>query len=106
MLATTFGAAVYGVSATLITVEISIIKGAGTNVVGLPDNAVKESLQRIDAALKNEGYNQDRKKTVINLAPADIRKEGSSYDLPSSGSFGRINTCLIARQSNRSRRNF
>lgn len=88
MLATTFGAAVYGVSATLITVEISIIKGAGTNVVGLPDNAVKESLQRIDAALKNEGYNQDRKKTVINLAPADIRKEGSSYDLP-------IALCLI-----------
>ncbi|KPM46606.1 YifB family Mg chelatase-like AAA ATPase [Jiulongibacter sediminis] len=82
MLATTFGAAVYGVDATLITVEISLIKGAGTSVVGLPDNAVKESLQRIDAALKNEGYTQDRKKTVINLAPADIRKEGSSYDLP------------------------
>jgi magnesium chelatase family protein len=88
MLATTFGAAVYGVSATLITVEISIIKGAGTSVVGLPDNAVRESLQRIDAALKNEGYTQDRKKTVINLAPADIRKEGSSYDLP-------IALCLI-----------
>ena len=88
MLATTFGAAVYGVEAILITVEISIIKGAGTSVVGLPDNAVKESLQRIDAALKNEGYNQDRKKTVINLAPADIRKEGSSYDLP-------IALCLI-----------
>jgi len=88
MLATTFGAAVYGVSATLITVEISIIKGAGTSVVGLPDNAVRESLQRIDAALKNEGYTQDRKKTIINLAPADIRKEGSSYDLP-------IALCLI-----------
>jgi magnesium chelatase family protein len=88
MLATTFGAAVYGVDATLITVEISLIKGAGTSVVGLPDNAVKESLQRIDAALKNEGYTQDRKKTVINLAPADIRKEGSSYDLP-------IALCLI-----------
>ncbi len=88
MLATTFGAAVYGVDATLITVEISLIKGAGISVVGLPDNAVKESLQRIDAALKNEGFTQDRKKTVINLAPADIRKEGSSYDLP-------IAICLI-----------
>ncbi|SOE22114.1 magnesium chelatase family protein [Spirosomataceae bacterium TFI 002] len=82
MLSTTFGAAVYGVDATLITVEVSVIKGTGTSVVGLPDNAVKESLQRIDAALKNGGYEQNRKKTVINLAPADIRKEGSSYDLP------------------------
>lgn len=82
MLSTTYGAAVYGVSATLITVEVSLIQGAGTSVVGLPDNAVKESLQRIDAALKNGGYKQDRKKTIINLAPADLRKEGSSYDLP------------------------
>ncbi|UBM60698.1 YifB family Mg chelatase-like AAA ATPase [Marinilongibacter aquaticus] len=88
MLATTFGAAVYGVEAKLITVEVSLIKGAGISVVGLPDNAVKESLQRIDAALKNGGYTQDRKKTVINLAPADLRKEGSAYDLP-------IALCLI-----------
>jgi magnesium chelatase family protein len=89
MLATTYGAAVYGVNATLITVEVSLIQGAGTTVVGLPDNAVKESLQRIDAALKNGGYKQDRKKTIINLAPADIRKEGASYDLP-------IALCLIS----------
>ncbi len=89
MLSTTFGAAVYGVNAALITVEVSVIKGIGLNVVGLPDVAVKESLQRIDAALKNGGYEQSRYKTIINLAPADIRKEGSSYDLP-------IALCLIA----------
>lgn len=93
MLSTTFGAAVYGVDATLITVEVSVIKGTGINVVGLPDNAVKESLQRIDASLKNGGFEQNRMKTVINLAPADIRKEGSSYDLP-------IALCLIHTSGN------
>jgi magnesium chelatase family protein len=91
MLSTTFGAAVYGVNAALITVEVSVIKGIGLNVVGLPDNAVKESLQRIDAALKNGGFELNRFKTIINLAPADIRKEGSSYDLP-------IALCLIHSQ--------
>lgn len=90
MLSTTNGAAVYGVSATLITVEISVLKGGfSLSVVGLPDNAVRESLQRIDAALKNGGYNLSRYKTIINLAPADIRKEGSAYDLP-------IAVCLLA----------
>jgi magnesium chelatase family protein len=78
MLSTTFGAAVYGVSATLITVEVSVIQGLGLSVVGLPDNAVRESLQRIEAALKNAGYQQSRHKTIVNLAPADIRKEGSA----------------------------
>ena len=82
MLSKTFGAAVYGVDATLITVEISVIQGIGMTVVGLPDNAVKESLQRVDAAIKNGGYVISRRKTVINLAPADVRKEGSAYDLP------------------------
>lgn len=89
MLSTTFGAAVYGVDAALITVEVSVIKGIGLNVVGLPDNAVKESLQRIDAALKNGGFEQSRYKTIVNLAPADVRKEGTAYDLP-------IALCLIA----------
>ncbi|MFS0491747.1 YifB family Mg chelatase-like AAA ATPase, partial [Leadbetterella byssophila] len=90
MLSTTFGAAVFGVNATLITVEVSILKGGfGLNVVGLPDNAVRESLQRIDAALKNGGFEQSRYKTVINLAPADLRKEGTAYDLP-------IALCLLA----------
>ncbi|MFN3588110.1 MAG: YifB family Mg chelatase-like AAA ATPase [Spirosomataceae bacterium] len=89
MLATTYGAAVFGVSAALITVEVSVIQGIGLSVVGLPDSAVKESLQRIDAALKNTGYQPNRHKTIINLAPADVRKEGSSYDLP-------IALCLVA----------
>lgn len=89
MLAKTFGAAVYGVNATLITVEVSITQGVGVSVVGLPDNAVKESLHRIDAALKNCGYQPSRLKTVINLAPADVRKEGSAYDLP-------IALCMLA----------
>lgn len=90
MLTTTFGAAVYGVSAALITVEVSVLKGGiGTNVVGLPDNAVRESLQRIDAALKFAEFELSRYKTIINLAPADIRKEGSSYDLP-------IALCMLA----------
>lgn len=93
MLAKTFGAAVYGVDATLITVEVSVIQGFGQSVVGLPDNAVKESLQRIEAAIKNEGQNVTRKKTVINLAPADIRKEGSSYDLPMA-------LCILAVSEN------
>ena len=83
MLSTTNGAAVYGVSATLITVEVSVLKGGfGLSVVGLPDNAVRESLQRIDAALKNGGYEVSRYKTIVNLAPAGIREEGSAYYLP------------------------
>jgi magnesium chelatase family protein len=89
MLAKTSGAAVYGVNASLITVEVSVVMGSGITVVGLPDNAVKESLQRIEAALKNNGYFLSRQKTIINLAPADVRKEGSAYDLP-------IAICLIA----------
>lgn len=83
MLSTTYGAAVSGVSAALITVEVSVLKGGfGLSVVGLPDNAVRESLQRIDAALRNGGFEQSRYKTIVNLAPADVRKEGTAYDLP------------------------
>ncbi len=82
MLAKTFGAAVFGVNAALITVEVSVVQGVGITVVGLPDNAVKESLQRVDAAIKNAGHQLTRQRTVINLAPADVRKEGSAYDLP------------------------
>lgn len=83
----TFASAVTGVDAQTITVEVStggqVAMGQlGYSLVGLPDNAVKEGYQRIEAALKNSGYRFPRLKTVINLAPADIRKEGSSYDLP------------------------
>lgn len=81
MLVKTFGSAVYGVEAITITVETNMAKGIKFFLVGLPDNAVKESEQRIRAALQNNGYRVPGKKIVINMAPADIRKEGSAYDL-------------------------
>ncbi|OIP05651.1 MAG: magnesium chelatase [Bacteroidetes bacterium CG2_30_32_10] len=81
MLVKTFGSAVYGVNATTITVEVNIGQGIQFFLVGLPDSAVKESHQRIEAAFKNNGYKIPGKKIVVNMAPADIRKEGSAYDL-------------------------
>jgi magnesium chelatase family protein len=82
MLVKTYAAAVHGISATTITVEVNLSQGINFFIVGLPDNAVKESQRRIDAALKNTGFDVKHKKVIINLAPADIRKEGSAYDLP------------------------
>jgi magnesium chelatase family protein len=81
MLVKVFGSAVFGVEATTITVEVNIDKGIGYHLVGLPDNAIKESSYRISAALNNNGYKLPGKKITINMAPADLRKEGSSYDL-------------------------
>ncbi len=82
MLAKTFGSAVYGVNASMITVEVSVDQGKNFYLVGLADSAVKESEQRVEAALKHYDYFFPRRKVVVNLAPADIRKEGSAYDLP------------------------
>ena len=82
MLAKTFGSAVYGVNATLITIEVSVAQGTRFFMVGLPDSAVKESEQRVESAIKEYGYKMPRQKVVINMAPADIKKEGSAYDLP------------------------
>lgn len=82
MLVRTFGSAVYGVEAISITVEVNVISGKGQFIVGLPDNAVKESLQRVESALKANGFMMPRIKLVVNLAPADIRKSGSAFDLP------------------------
>lgn len=82
MLVKTFGSAVYGIKATTITIEVNISQGVNFFLVGLPDNAVKESQQRIESALQTHGYRMPGKKVVINMAPADIRKEGSAYDLP------------------------
>ncbi|MDR1864925.1 MAG: YifB family Mg chelatase-like AAA ATPase [Bacteroidales bacterium] len=82
MLVKTFGSAVYGIKATTITIEVNVSQGINFLLVGLPDNAVKESQQRIDSALQLHGYKIPGKKVVINMAPADIRKEGSAYDLP------------------------
>jgi len=81
MLVKVFGSAVFGVDATTITVEVNIDKGIGYHLVGLPDNAIKESSYRIAAALKNNNYHFPGKKITINMAPADMRKEGSAYDL-------------------------
>ena len=83
MLVKTFGCALFGIDAILVTIEVNIDKGMPNYfTVGLPDSAVKESQQRIEAAIGNLGYYYPHKRIVVNLAPADIRKEGSSYDLP------------------------
>ena len=81
MLVKVYGSAVFGVEATTITVEVNVASGIGYHLVGLPDNAVKESSYRITAALQNNGYKLPGKKIIINMAPADLRKEGSAYDL-------------------------
>jgi magnesium chelatase family protein len=81
MLKKVFGSAVFGVEATTITVEVNIDTGIGYHLVGLPDNAIKESNFRIAAALQNNGYKIPGKKIIINMSPADLRKEGSAYDL-------------------------
>ena len=81
MLVKVYGSAVFGIEATTITVEVNIDQGIGYHLVGLPDNAVRESSFRISAALKNNNYKLPGKKIIINMAPADIRKEGAAYDL-------------------------
>jgi magnesium chelatase family protein len=82
MITKTYGSAVFGVDATTITIEVNIDKGINFILVGLPDSAVKESQQRIKAALTNNGFSYPGKEITINMAPADIRKEGSTFDLP------------------------
>jgi len=82
MVAKTFGSAVYGVDARTITVEVNVTQGQHFYLSGLPDSAVKESEHRVESAMKTAGYYMPRIKVVVNLAPANLRKEGSSYDLP------------------------
>ena len=77
-----YGSAVYGVDAQIITIEVNIVDGVKFFLSGLPDNAVKESQHRIESVFKHFGYRMPRRKVVVNMAPADIRKEGSAYDLP------------------------
>ncbi|HZJ37385.1 MAG TPA: YifB family Mg chelatase-like AAA ATPase [Gillisia sp.] len=81
MLVKVFGSAVFGVEATTITVEVNVVPGIAFYLVGLPDSAIKESSYRIAAALQNNTYTFPGKKITINMAPADLRKEGSAYDL-------------------------
>ena len=82
MLVKIFSGAVNGIEATTITLEVNILNGAKFIIVGLPDNAVKESQQRIDSALREIGSRIPGKRVIINMAPADVKKEGSAYDLP------------------------
>lgn len=82
MVTKVYGSAVYGVDAITITIEVHVNRGVGYHLVGLPDSAIKESNYRIAAALENNGYKIPVKKITLNMAPADMRKEGSAYDLP------------------------
>lgn len=82
MLVKTFGAAVSGIDALVITMEVDLSRGIRFFMVGLPDNAVKESQQRIESAFRVWGFDWPGRRIVINMAPADTRKEGSAYDLP------------------------
>src|SRR6185295_12137952 len=83
MLVKTFGSAVYGVEAISITIEVNwMATGVGIVLVGLPDNAVKESLQRVESTIKSNNFDMPRTRLVVNLAPADIKKNGTAFDLP------------------------
>ncbi len=82
MLVQTYGSAVFGISATTVTIEVRVDKGVNFLLVGLPDSAVKESQQRVKTAMEESGFHWPGKSITINMAPADIRKEGTAYDLP------------------------
>lgn len=82
MITKTFGSAVYGVNASMISIEVNIVNGTNLFMVGLPDNAIKESQHRIESVLKHIGCLMPRRRVIVNLAPADVRKEGAAYDLP------------------------
>jgi len=100
MLVRTFASAVTGIDAVTVTVEVNVSRGIRFFLVGLPDVAVKESQQRIESSLRTLGFKWPGKQVVINMAPADIRKEGSSYDLPLGSAFWRQTKKLPAERSN------
>jgi len=100
MLVKLFASAVLGVEAQTISVEADVVSGiTGYIIVGLPDNAVKESIERILSSLKNNKFERPRTKVVINMAPADLKKAGSAYDLPIAvgmlGATGQVSTHLF-----------
>lgn len=82
MLVRVFGSAVYGVDAVTISIEVNVMQGRDYFIVGLPDSSIKESIQRVESAIKTNGFFMPRTKLIVNLAPADIRKSGSAFDLP------------------------
>lgn len=103
MLVKTFGSAVYGVEAISITIEVNMMATAkDPMIVGLPDNAVKESLQRVESTIKTNGFIMPRTKIVVNLAPADIKKSGTAFDLPIAlgilGSSGQLKNFELLQQ--------
>lgn len=99
MLAKTFGSSVYGVDASIITIEVNVTQGKDFFMVGLPDSAVKESQQRVESAIKVCDFEFPRIKTIVNLAPADVKKEGAAFDLPIAVAIlqasGQLNTEII-----------
>ncbi len=101
MLSKTISAAVHGIDAINVTIEVSIARGLGTTIVGLPDTAVKESSERVRCAITQAGYEYPRQAVVINMSPADIKKEGSAYDLPIAigilASNEKVNDALLGR---------
>ncbi|MEO8403640.1 MAG: magnesium chelatase domain-containing protein, partial [Chitinophagaceae bacterium] len=104
MLVKIFGSAVYGVEAITITIEANWIPTSGKDsmIVGLPDSAVKESLQRIESTFKTNSYQVPRTKVVVNMAPADIKKSGTAFDLPIAlgilGASEQLDNCEALQQ--------
>ena len=100
MLVKVYGASMQGLQATAVTIEVNATRGVRFVLVGLPDNAVKESHERILAAIENSGYTFPTRQITINLSPADIRKEGSGYDLPMAigilATEDKVNTTQLA----------
>lgn len=100
MLVKTYCAAVNGLEVTTVTVEVSVTKGVNFHLSGLADTAIKESRDRIASALKNNGIKLPVVDTTINMAPADLRKEGSGYDLPMAigilAAIGKVKTDMLS----------
>ncbi|MBQ6226542.1 MAG: YifB family Mg chelatase-like AAA ATPase [Bacteroidaceae bacterium] len=101
MLVKTFSASVQGLQASAVTIEVNATRGIRFVLVGLPDSAVKESYERIMAAIENSGYTFPSRAITINMAPADVRKEGSGFDLPMAigilATEGQIDTQVLNR---------
>ena len=101
MLVKTFSASVQGLQASAVTIEVNTSRGLRFVLVGLPDSAVKESYERIMAAIENSGYSFPGHQITINMAPADVRKEGSGFDLPMAigilATGGEVDTRLLNR---------
>ena len=101
MLVKTYGGAVHGIDAIIITIEAAVSRGAFFSMVGLPDTAVKESTDRVRSAMAECGYEFPRRQVVVNLAPADVRKEGAAYDLPIAMAVMAASEAIVATDLHR-----